>query len=74
MLFFFFRERTEKALTDSQSREEELKQTVSDLETAKKEVEESFESHLEEASQKVCTMQHASIIIYRSKHKVTVHS
>ena len=48
-----FREATERAQAESLAREEELRQTVSELDTAKKEVEESLEIHLEEASQQV---------------------
>ena len=48
-----FRERTEEAHAVAQAREEELQQKITDLETAKKEVEESLEIHLEEASQQV---------------------
>lgn len=43
----------ETAQATARAREEELKQMIEDLETAKKEVEESLESHLEEASQQV---------------------
>ena len=52
-LLFLFRERTEEAQAVAQAREEELQQKITDLETAKKEVEESLEIHLEEASQQV---------------------
>ena len=48
-----FRERTETAQAAAKAREEQLQQKVEELETAKKEVEESLESHLEEASQQV---------------------
>ena len=56
LLFFvcvLFRERTEEDRAVAQAREEELQQKITDLETAKKEVEESLEIHLEEASQQV---------------------
>ena len=68
MYVLLLRERTEKALSESQSREEELQAAVSDLETAKKEVEESLEIHLEEASQQVCEYFHKSLWFCFSLH------
>lgn len=63
------RERTEKTQAEAQAREEELQQKVDDLDAAKKEVEESLEIHLEEASQQVnvnvgttCVWMHVSFI------------
>ena len=53
------REKTEKAQAEALAREEELQQKVIELEMAKKEVEESLEIHLEEASQQVTEPQTA---------------
>ncbi len=44
---------TETAQATARDREEQLQGKVEELEAAKKEVEESLESHLEEASQQV---------------------
>jgi hypothetical protein len=44
---------TETAQAEGRAREEQLQEKVEELEAAKKEVEESLESHLEEASQQV---------------------
>ena len=63
-MYIRIRERTEVSRGEAKAREEELRKRVEDLETAKKEVEESLELHLEEASQQVNTYEPLHVCVY----------